>query len=108
MRPAELAAAEDVFDLVEEALVFCRCVLAGAEGGGELAEEFAQRVQDIEDRLDAWLDANLRRRTPSADLDRLDRHIREHPTSESLSFPAGSSSRSTLERRAPTPCMRPR
>jgi transposase len=42
------------------------------------AEEFAQRVQDIEDRLDAWLDANLRRRTPSADLDRLDMHIRAH------------------------------
>jgi transposase len=42
------------------------------------AEDFARSVQDIEDRLDAWLDANLRRRSPSADLDRLDRHVREH------------------------------
>jgi transposase len=42
------------------------------------AEDFARRVQDIEDRLDAWLEANLRRHTCSADLDRLDTHIRAH------------------------------
>jgi len=35
-------------------------------------------VQGIEDRLDDWLEANVRRRTCSADLDRLDAHIRAH------------------------------
>jgi transposase len=35
-------------------------------------------VQGIEDRLDDWLEANARRRTCSADLDRLDAHIRAH------------------------------
>ena len=42
------------------------------------AAAFAERVQEIEDRLDAWLEANLRQRNISADLDRLDQHIREH------------------------------
>jgi len=42
------------------------------------AEDFARSVQDIEDRLDAWLEANLGRQTCSADLDRLDTHIRAH------------------------------
>jgi transposase len=46
---------------------------------------FDQRVQDIEDRLDDWLDANNRRQTISADLDRLDAHIRTH-RGEWLSF----------------------
>src|SRR5262249_62065535 len=36
------------------------------------------RVQAIEDRLDAWLDANLCRRTLSPELNRLDQHIRDH------------------------------
>jgi transposase len=35
-------------------------------------------VQGIEDRLDDWLEVNARRRTCSADLDRLDAHIRAH------------------------------
>jgi len=35
-------------------------------------------VQQIEDRLDAWLESNLRRRTRSPELDRLDGHIRQH------------------------------
>jgi transposase len=35
-------------------------------------------VQDIEDRLDDWLEAHAHRRTSSADLDRLDAHIRAH------------------------------
>jgi len=35
-------------------------------------------VQGIEDRLDDWLEANARRRTSSADLDRLDAHVRAH------------------------------
>jgi transposase len=39
---------------------------------------YAQQVQDIEDRLDDWLDANLNRRNLSADLDRLDSHVRAH------------------------------
>jgi transposase len=39
---------------------------------------YAHKTQDIENRLDAWLEANLSRRTLSADLDRLDTHIRAH------------------------------
>lgn len=35
-------------------------------------------VQGIEDRLDDWLEANVRRRSCSADLDRLDAHVRAH------------------------------
>ena len=42
------------------------------------AEDFARSVQGIEDRLDQWLEANLRRKRCSADLDRLDSHIRAH------------------------------
>jgi transposase len=42
------------------------------------AEQYSRKAQDIEDRLDAWLEANLGRRRSSADLDRLDQHIREH------------------------------
>lgn len=40
--------------------------------------DFAGHVQNIEDRLDGWLDANLQRPTLSPDLDRLDSHIRAH------------------------------
>ena len=39
---------------------------------------YARRVQEMEDRLDNWLTSNLRRRTLSPELDRLDRHIRHH------------------------------
>lgn len=46
---------------------------------------FAQRTQDVEDRLDDWLEANLNRRSISAELDRLDTHIRAH-RGEWLSF----------------------
>jgi transposase len=42
------------------------------------ADDFARQVQNIEDRLDDWLDANLQRRRCSAELDRLDSHIRAH------------------------------
>jgi transposase len=42
------------------------------------AEAYGQRTQDIEDRLDDWLEANLNRRTISAELDRLDSHVRDH------------------------------
>lgn len=42
------------------------------------AAEFAGHVQQIENRLDDWLEANLRQRRLSADLDRLDNHIRAH------------------------------
>jgi len=41
-------------------------------------EVYAQRVRSIEDRLDDWLDANLDRRHLSADLERLDSHVRAH------------------------------
>jgi len=41
-------------------------------------EEYGRRVQEIEDRLDDWLEANVNQRQCSADLDRLDRHIRAH------------------------------
>jgi transposase len=39
---------------------------------------YQRRVQEIENRLDDWLEANNRKRTLSAELDRLDKHIREH------------------------------
>jgi transposase len=42
------------------------------------ATDYARHVQKIEDRLDDWLDANDRRRTLSAELDRMDQHIRSH------------------------------
>jgi transposase len=42
------------------------------------SEDFARHVQGIEDRLDDWLEANLRRRSCSAELDRLDTHLRAH------------------------------
>lgn len=42
------------------------------------AENYQEQVQQIEDRLDDWLDANLRKRTPSAELERLDMHVRKH------------------------------
>jgi transposase len=42
------------------------------------AADYRAKTQAMEERLDDWLDANLRRRTPSADLDRLDGHIRAH------------------------------
>jgi transposase len=41
-------------------------------------DAYQRRVQALEDRLDAWLEANLRCRTRSAELDRLDQHLREH------------------------------
>jgi transposase len=42
------------------------------------ADQYHDKTQVIEDRLDDWLEANLGRRKISDDLDRLDRHIREH------------------------------
>jgi transposase len=39
---------------------------------------YARRVQEIENRLDDWLDANLRKRALSPELNRLDGHIRKH------------------------------
>lgn len=42
------------------------------------AADYAAAVQAIEDRLDGWLEANLVRRRCSAELDRLDSHIRAH------------------------------
>ena len=59
-------------DLLKEAIA-----LAGRREEAQ-AEDFARSVQGIEDRLDQWLEANLRRKRCSADLDRLDSHIRAH------------------------------
>jgi transposase len=42
------------------------------------ADDYTGLVQVIEDRLDAWLDANLDRGTLSPELDRLDNHVRAH------------------------------
>ena len=39
---------------------------------------YSRRVQEIENRLDDWLAANLRRPTLSAELNRLDDHVRAH------------------------------
>lgn len=45
----------------------------------ELTTDIYQgHVQDIEDRLDDWLEANNRKHTLSPELDRLDRHLRAH------------------------------
>ena len=41
-------------------------------------EDYDRRVQDIEDRLDDWLEGNETQRRCSAELDRLDRHVRAH------------------------------
>ena len=41
-------------------------------------DRYGHKTQDMENRLDAWLEANLSRRTISADLDRLDTHVRAH------------------------------
>jgi len=40
--------------------------------------DYGRRVQDIEDHLDTWLEANLEFRTLSAELNRMDQHIRNH------------------------------
>jgi transposase len=40
--------------------------------------DYTARVQRTEDALDAWLEANLQRPSLSAELDRLDSHIRAH------------------------------
>lgn len=61
-----------VSDLLKEAIA-----LAGRRDDVP-ADDFARMVQDIEDRLDAWLEANLERRQCSVELDRLDSHIRAH------------------------------
>jgi transposase len=39
---------------------------------------YARRVQTMENRLDDWLDSNLRKRTPSPELECLDMHLRKH------------------------------
>src|SRR6202171_6510886 len=41
-------------------------------------EGYSRRVQEIENRLDDWLEANLRKRTLSPELNRLDEHVRAH------------------------------
>jgi len=61
-----------VSDLLKEAIDLA------ARRDQHTAPVYQQRVQDIEDRLDEWLEANLRRHKRSADLDRLDSHIRAH------------------------------
>jgi transposase len=42
------------------------------------ADGYNRRVQEIENRLDDWLEANNRKHNPSDDLLRLDKHIRQH------------------------------
>jgi transposase len=42
------------------------------------AAGYGRRVQNIENRLDAWLEANLCRATLSPELNRLDSHLRAH------------------------------
>jgi transposase len=59
-------------DLLKEAIA-----LAGRREQ-EKPEDFARHVQDIEDRLDAWLESNLCRERCSPELDRLDSHLRAH------------------------------
>jgi transposase len=70
---------EALSDLLKEAIELA------AHRDEHTAKAYAQRTQDIEDHLDDWLHANLSRRTLSADLDRLDTHLRAH-RGEWLSF----------------------
>lgn len=49
-----------------------------AHRGEHAAEDYQRRVEAIETRLDEWLEANLRKHSLSPELDRLDRHLREH------------------------------
>jgi transposase len=42
------------------------------------ADGYARRVQEIENRLDAWLETNLRKHSLSPELERLDAHVRAH------------------------------
>src|SRR6516162_2290847 len=63
---------EALSDLLKEAIDLA------AQREDHTIEVYAQQVQNIEDRLDDWLDANLKRRNLSADLDRLDSHVRAH------------------------------
>jgi Transposase IS66 family len=44
----------------------------------QAAEDYGRRVQEIEDRLDDWLEGNENQRCCSAELDRLDQHVRAH------------------------------
>lgn len=59
-------------DLLKEAIALA------AQRGEHEPNQFETNVQTIEDRLDDWLDANLDRPRRSADLDRLDKHVRAH------------------------------
>jgi transposase len=63
---------EALSDLLKEAIELA------AHRDEHTSTVYAQRTQDIEGRLDAWLDDNLNRRNISADLDRLDSHVRAH------------------------------
>jgi len=59
-------------DLLKEAIELAR------RRDEHTAEDYAAKIQGIEDRLDDWLDAIAARRSNSAELDRLDAHIRAH------------------------------
>jgi transposase len=59
-------------DLLQEAIDLA------ARRAGHNADAFGRKAQDIEDRLDDWLEANRGRRALSAEVKRLDQHIREH------------------------------
>jgi transposase len=43
-----------------------------------MPQGYQRRVQEIENRLDEWLEGNNRKHTLSADLARLDQHVRRH------------------------------
>jgi transposase len=70
---------EALSDLLKEAIDLA------AHRDQHAANPYAQHTQNIEDRLDDWLDANARRRSCSDDLERLDKHVRAH-RGEWLSF----------------------
>jgi transposase len=74
---ATAATAEQLHLEVLSTLLKEAIALAGRRDETATAD-FARNVQEMEDRLDAWLDANLGGRTLSPDLDRLDSHIRAH------------------------------
>jgi transposase len=63
---------EALSDLLKEAIDLA------AHRDEHTTKPYDHKTQDIENRLDDWLEDNLSRRRRSADLDRLDAHIRAH------------------------------
>lgn len=74
----EVVAAKEK-DHLETLIQLLQDAMALAQRREELTfSGYARRVQEVENRLDDWLEANLRRHKLSPELNRLDNHIRNH------------------------------